>query len=204
MKNTQKVIKKVSGIATYSRLTILLTVYLIFSQAALAAVIAEGDYLVQMADSNLAVVSSGMIVRERVTLGQDEQAGIWRFEHLGNDYYKIIAPKLVMVLDSSESKKYNGVPIIIFPWHGGNNQRWKVIAKGKFYALTNQETGLALDLRGNVQRVGTVFQGYAENTSRGQLFRLTPMDKQSPPAKARDSHEKNPLVKSFSNGPAGQ
>lgn len=204
MKNSQKVIKKASGIATYFRLTILLTVYLIFPQAALAAVIAEGDYLVQMADSNLAVVSSGMTVRERVTLGQDEQAGIWRFEHLGNDYYKIIAPKQVMVLDSSESKKYNGVPIIIFPWHGGRNQCWKVIAKGEFYALTNQETGLALDLKGNVQRVGTVFQGYAETTSRGQLFRLTPMDKQSPPAKTRDSHEKNPLVKSFSNGPAGQ
>ena len=204
MKNTQKVIKKASGVAACSRLAILLTVYLIFPQAALAAVIADGDYLVQMADSNMAVVSSGMTVRERVTLGQDEQAGIWRFEHLGNDYYKIIAPRLVMVLDSSESKKYNGVPIIIFPWHGGNNQRWKVIAKGKFYALTNQETGLALDLKGNVQRVGTVFQGYAENTSRGQLFRLTPMDKQSPPAKARASHEKDPLVKSFSNGPAGQ
>lgn len=204
MKNTQKVIKKASGVAACSRLAILLTVYLIFPQAALAAVIADGDYLVQMADSNLAVVSSGMTVRERVTLGQDEQAGIWRFEHLGNDYYKIIAPRLVMVLDSSESKKYNGVPIIIFPWHGGKNQRWKVIAKREFYTLTNQETGLALDLKGNAQRVGTVFQGYAVNASRGQLFRLTPMGKQSPPAKARGSHEKNPLVKSFSNGPAGQ
>ncbi|WP_298991984.1 RICIN domain-containing protein [uncultured Desulfovibrio sp.] len=157
-----------------------------------------------MADSNLAVVSSGMTVRERVALGQNEQAGIWRFEHLGNDFYKIIAPKRAMVLDSSESKKYNGVPIIIFPWHGGKNQRWKVIAKREFYTLTNQETGLALDLKGNAQRAGTVFQGHVENTSRGQLFRLTPMDKQSPPTKARDSHEKKTLVKSFSNGPAGQ
>ena len=204
MKNTLKVIKKVSGIAAYSKLIILLTVCLIFPQTALAAIIADGDYLVQMADSNLAVVSSGMTVRERVALGQNEQAGIWRFEHLGNDFYKIIAPKRAMVLDSSESKKYNGVPIIIFPWHGGKNQRWKVIAKGEFYTLTNQETDLALDLKGNAQRAGTVFQGYVENTSRGQLFRLTPMDKQNPPTKARDSHEKKPLVKSFSNGPAGQ
>jgi len=204
MKNTLNVIKKASGIAAYSRLIILLTVCLIFPQTALAAIIADGDYLVQMADSNLAVVSSGMTVMEQVTLGQNEQSGIWRFEHLGNGYYKVIAPKLAMVLDSSESKKYNGVPIIIFPWHGGRNQRWKVIAKGEFYTLTNQETGLALDLKGNAQRAGTVFQGYVENTSRGQLFRLTPMGKQSPPTKARDSHGKNPLVKSFSNGPAGQ
>ena len=204
MKNTQKIIKEASGIAVCYSLAILLTACLIFPQHAPAAIIADGDYLVQMADSDLAAVSSGMTVRERVTLGQNEQAGIWRFEHLGNDFYKIIAPRLAMVLDSSESKKYNGVPIIIFPWHGGRNQRWKVIAKGEFYALTNQETGLALDLKGNVQRVGTVFQGHTENASRGQLFRLTPMGRQSPPAKARDGQEKEPLVKSFSNGPAGR
>ena len=203
MKNTQKVIKKASGVAACSRLAILLTVYLIFPQAALAAVIADGDYLIQMADSDLAVVSSGMTVRERVTLGQNEQTGIWRFEHLGNDNYKVIAPKLAMVLDSSESKKYNGVPTIIFPWHGAKNQRWKIIEKGEFYTLTNQETSLALDLKGNAQRAGTVFQGYAETTSRGQLFRLTPVDRQNPPATVRDSNEK-PLAKSFSNGPAGQ
>ena len=197
MKNIQRVTKKISGFAACSRLAILLTVYLIFPQAALAAVIADGDYLVQMADSNLAVVSSGMTVRERVTLGQDEQAGIWRFEHLGNDFYKIIAPKRTMVLDSSESKKYNGVPTIIFPWHGAKNQRWKIIEKGEFYKLINQETGLALDLKGNVQRVGTVFQGYTENASRGQFFRLTPI-------KVRDGQKKEPLVKSFSNDPAGQ
>lgn len=204
MKNIQKVMKKISGIAACSSLAILLTASLILPQVALAAVIADGDYLIQMADSDLAVVSSGMTVRERVTLGQNEQAGIWRFEHLGNDNYKVIAPKLAMVLDSSESKKYNGVPTIIFPWHGAKNQRWKVIEEGEFYKLINQETGLALDLKGNVQRVGTVFQGYTENASRGQLFRLTPMGKQSPPTKARDGQEKEPLVKSFSNGPAGQ
>ena len=197
MKNIQRVTKKISGFAACSRLAILLIACLIHPQVALAAVIADGDYLIQMADSDLAVVSSGMTVRERVTLGQNEQAGIWRFEHLGNDSYKVIAPKLAMVLDSSESKKYNGVPIIIFPWHGGRNQRWKVIAKGEFYTLTNQETGLALDLKGNVQRVGTVFQGYTENASRGQFFRLTPI-------KVRDGQKKEPLVKSFSNGPAGQ
>lgn len=204
MKNTQKVIKKASGIAIYFRLTILLTVYLIFPQAALAAVIADGDYLIQMADSDLTVASSGMTAREQITLGQNKQAGIWRFAHLGNDYYKVIAPKLVMVLDSSESKKYNGVPIIIFPWHGGKNQRWKVIADGEFYKLINQETSLALDLRGNVQRVGTVFQGYVKNASRGQLFRLTPVGRQSPPATASDAQKAEPIVKSFSNGPTAQ
>ena len=70
MKNIQKVMKKISGIAACSSLAILLTASLILPQVALAAVIADGDYLIQMADSDLAVVSSGMTVRERVTLGR--------------------------------------------------------------------------------------------------------------------------------------
>lgn len=204
MKTIQRVMNKILNMTACYNLTLLLIACIIFPQATLAAVIADGDYLIQMADSDLTVASSGMTAREQITLGQNEQAGIWRFAHLGNDYYKVIAPKLVMVLDSSESKKYNGVPIIIFPWHGGKNQRWKVIADGEFYKLINQETSLALDLRGNVQRVGTVFQGYAKNASRGQLFRLTQMDRQSPPATASDAQKIEPIVKSFSNGPTAQ
>lgn len=183
---------------------LVLTACVFFPQLCGAAVVADGDYLIQMADSDLAMVSSGTTMIERVTLGQNMPSGVWRFEHLGNNYYKITAPKLVMVLDSAEGKKYNGVPIIIYPWHGGKNQRWKVIAKGEFYTLINQETGLAVDLKGNAQRTGTAFQGYAENTSRGQLFRLTPKGKQNPPATSRAEPQKDSVVKSFSNGPGAQ
>lgn len=187
-----------------SALAYVLAACLLFPQLASAAVLADGDYLIQMADSDLAAVSSGSTMIERVRVGQNMPSGVWRFEHLGNNYYKIIAPKRVMVLDSAEGKKYNGVPIIIYPWHGGKNQRWKVIPKGEFYALINQETGLAVDLKGNEQRAGTVFQGYTENSSRGQLFRLTPKGKQKPPAKLPAEQDQNSAVKSFSNGPAAR
>ena len=204
MKHPHKITKMFSNAGKHCALAFVLGCCLFFPQLLNAAVIADGDYLIQMADSDLAVVSSGASVLERVSLGRDLPSGVWRFEHLGNNYYKITAPRLVMVLDSAESKKYNGVPIIIYPWHGGKNQRWKVIAKGEFYALVNQETGLALDLKGNMQRAGTVFQGYAANTSRGQLFRLTPRSKQNPPAKPRTEQTRDAAVKSFSNGPAAQ
>lgn len=204
MKHPQKISEIFSTAGKHCALAFVLACCLFFPQQPNAAVIADGDYLIQMADSDLAVVSSGASVLERVSLGRDLPSGVWRFEHLGNNYYKITAPRLVMVLDSAEGKKYNGVPIIIYPWHGGKNQRWKVIAKGECFALVNQETGLALDLKGNTQRAGAVFQGYAENTSRGQLFRLTPKGKQNPPAKPHTEQTRDAAVKSFSNGPAAR
>ena len=63
----------------------------------------------------------------------------------------MIAPKLDMVLNAKAGKKFNGVPIISFSWRGAPNQRRKLNAKGPFYALINQKTGLALDLKDNVQ-----------------------------------------------------
>ena len=150
--------------------------FMLLPGAALAAVLPDGDYLIQMADSDMAVVSSGTAPRERVSIqpGPSPQ-GVWRFEHLGNDYYKIYAMVRVMVLDSFESRHTVGVPVIIFPWHGHKNQRWKLVRKGPFFALINQETGFALDLKGNRHKAGNVFQGFPPNDSRGQLFRLTPI-----------------------------
>ena len=200
----QKTMKKQSVARILNVLVALFAVCFFFPPLAVAEVIADGDYLIQMADSDLAVVSSGITVREQVTLGKNMKAGIWHFKHLGKDYYKVTAPKRAMVLDSKESKKYNGVPIIIFPWHGGRNQRWKVIARGEFYSLINQETGLALDLKGNVQRAGSVFQGYTENSSRGQLFRLTPQSEESFAPKSPVNQEEEQPMKSFSNGPSAR
>lgn len=208
-------IKKRTAFLVQSVLLALLTACFLFSRPVLAAVLPDGDYLVQMADSDLVMFSSGYVSRERVTVGRDLQSGIWHFKHLGNDYYKITAPQKALVLDSFGSQKYLGVPIISFPWHGANNQRWKVIPKGKFYSLISQETGFAVDLKDNAQRPGGVFQGYTENSSRGQLFRLTPQNGQKPPPKTPAAQQgqppeapaiqkDEPHIKSFSNGPSDE
>ena len=171
-------------------------------QISLAAVIPSGLYLVQMADSDHTVFFSTGERPARVVLKNDSRSDIWSFEHLGNDYYRITEQSYHLVLDSFRSEKYNGVPIITFPWHGGKNQRWKVLRKGAFYSLINQETDLALDLKNNQQSRGGLFQGYTANGSRGQLFRLTPANK-SPQPRERPA-EPHDEVKSFSNGPASR
>ena len=182
---------------------LLAQISLLLPQLALCAVIPNGTYLIQMADSDNVVFFSTAESPPRVALKKHSTSAAWRFEHLGNDYFKIIEQKQYLVLDSYRSEKYNGVPIITFPWHGGKNQRWKVLAKGEYYSLINQETGLALDLKNNEQNVGGVFQGYKANGSRGQLFRLTlangaaaRREQESPPAEDQ--------IKSFSSGSAAQ
>ena len=183
--------------------TLLAHISLLLPQLALCAVIPDGTYLIQMADSDNVVFFSSAEAPPRVTLKKHSTSAAWRFEHLGNDYFKITEQKQYLALDSYRSEKYNGVPIITFPWHGGKNQRWKVLAKGAYYSLINQETGLALDLKNNEQNVGGVFQGYKANGSRGQLFRLTPASGAAARREQKSPHGDD-QIKSFSNGSAAQ
>ena len=176
---------------------------LLLPQLALGAVLPNGTYLIQMADSDHVVFHSVSETPPRVTLKNFSRSEVWSFEHLGNDYYKVTEQSYHLVLDSFRSEKYNGVPAITFPWHGGKNQRWKVIRKGEFYSLICQETGLALDLKNNQQKVGGVFQGYTANGSRGQLFRLT-LASEAQPQRGQPQKPADDQVKSFSNGPTAQ
>ncbi|MTJ91244.1 MAG: RICIN domain-containing protein [Desulfovibrio sp.] len=191
------------GLAALSKKVVRLALpFLLLPQLTLAAVIPNGLYLMQMADSAHTVFFSTGERPPRVALKKYSPSHIWSFEHLGNDYYKVTEQSYHLVLDSFRSEKYNGVPIITFPWHGGKNQRWQVIRKDEFYCLINQETGLALDLKNNQQKVGGVFQGYTANGSRGQLFRLTPLKKGE--QQEERANEPADEIKSFSNGPGAE
>lgn len=201
MNKARYTLARPAPLAAYAPLLALLC--LLLPQLVLGAVLPNGTYLIQMADSDHVVFHSVSETPPRVTLKKFSRSDVWNFEHLGNDYYKVTEQSYHLVLDSFRSEKYNGVPAITFPWHGGKNQRWKVIRKGEFYSLICQETGLALDLKNNQQKVGGVFQGYTANDSRGQLFRLTlasePQPQGQQPKKPADDQ-----VKSFSNGPTPQ
>ena len=201
MNTTKCVFASPSALAR--KATLLALLCLLLPQLALGAVIPDGTYLIQMADSDHVVFFSTAESPPRVTLKKFVRSDVWSFEHLGNDYYKVTEHRHQMVLDSCKGEKFNGVPAITYPWHGGNNQRWKVIRKGEFYSLICQETGLALDLKNNQQKVGGVFQGYTANGSRGQLFRLTLASEAQPQGK-QPKKPADDQVKSFSNGPTAQ
>ena len=190
-----------SGCAIAHRACLHALFCLLLPQLALCAVIPDGTYIVQMADSDHVVYFSTAESPPRVTLKEYSGSALWSFEHLGNDYYKITEQNHYLVLDSCRGERFNGVPIITYPWHGGNNQRWKVVRKGDFYSLINQQTELYLDLKNNNQAAGNVFQGHTANGSRGQLFRLT-LKKASQHQQTQSPADDQ--IKSFSNGPGAK
>ena len=152
-----------------------------------AAVLANGSYCIKMEGSDLQLAPSGYRQHARVVLRSASPAQPWNFTHLGNDVYRISYKSLE--LDSQESKIYNGVPIIIWPWHGGGNQRWVVRRVGKAYTLTSVYTKLAVDLKGNARQRGTVFQGYQKNNGASQRFDIVPCGSNAPQPKAVQKEE---------------
>ena len=70
--------------------TLLAHINLLLPQLAFCAVIPDGTYLIQMADSDHVVFFSTAESPPRVALKKHSTSAAWRFEHLGNDYFKII------------------------------------------------------------------------------------------------------------------
>jgi hypothetical protein len=142
-----------------------------------AAVIPNGIYIIQIAGSDMTVAATNTNKGSRLILWPYRPTATWAFKHVGNNEYIIRTNSTV--LDSSGGKRYNGVPIIIWPYHGGANQRWKIRRHGDYYSLTNVQTGLALDLKGNRRVRNNVFQGYTPHYSDGQLFTILPPNRRN-------------------------
>jgi len=49
--------------------------------------------------------------------------------------YKITSVKDGTVLDVTNSEFKSGTPVLAFPWHGGDNQRWKADMEGSGFRL---------------------------------------------------------------------
>lgn len=167
--------------ALFSTLLLGLAFLLCSPVQAAAAVLANGSYCIKMEGSQLQLAPNGYRQHARVVLAPASPHQVWKFTHLGNDVYRISYKNLE--LDSQESKIYNGVPIIIWPWHGAGNQRWIVRRAGSAYTLTSVHTKLAVDLKGNKRQTGTVFQGYQKNGADSQRFDIVPCGSNAAPQK---------------------
>lgn len=104
-----------------------------------------------------------------------------------------------------QKQKIQWVPAITFPWHGGKNQRWKVIRKGEFYSLIcpGSRAGPWSEKQ-PTKGWGCFSRSLAANGTRGQLFRL-PVARQASKAQQKPPQKPtNDQIKSFSNGPTTQ
>jgi hypothetical protein len=50
----------------------------------------------------------------------------WRAQHLADDHYRILHPSSGKVLDVAGASTQHGARVICWPWHGGDNQQFKL------------------------------------------------------------------------------
>jgi hypothetical protein len=65
----------------------------------------------------------------------------FRVEHLGSESYRVVSEYSDMVFDVAGASRASGVLIILWPWHGGPNQRFRLKQPPQ---LSNKVWGLSL------------------------------------------------------------
>jgi hypothetical protein len=91
-------------------------------------------------------------VMESSPLGQGR--GLFRVEHVSNGWHRVVSELSDMVFDVAGGSVALGAPIILWPWHGGPNQRfrlrsasWASTDAGGF-TLQAEHSGKVLDVSG--------------------------------------------------------
>ena len=76
-------------------------------------------------------------------------------------------------LDVSGGSYDDGAPVIAWPCHGGDNQRWDLAPQGGgYYTITNRQSGKCLDVTGASRDNGATVEQWSCNGA-GASFRKT-------------------------------
>ena len=74
---------------------------------------------------------------------------LFRPEHLGDGYYRLVAEHSGRVLDVAGASRDNGAPLQQWEWHGGAHQQFRLEPLGNgFYRVIARHSGLVLDVEG--------------------------------------------------------
>lgn len=98
--------------------------------------IPDGTYQVVSRSSGLALAPSGSQT-DGVSLMQTpytkSTSQLWSFVNLGNGEYEITAASSRLAMDVSGAGTADGTPAILWDYHAGSNQTWRVISTGGGY-----------------------------------------------------------------------
>ena len=103
---------------------------------------------------------------------------VFRVEHLGNGWYRIISIYSDMVFDVARASHASGASVILWPWHGGSNQRFRakdapaLSNQAWGVSLEAQHSGKVLDVAGASQSWGAPLVQWDYHGGANQLFRV--------------------------------
>ena len=140
----------------------------------------SGRYMIRQAQSKL-VMTGGWLPTKKygdgspVIIFQNENGQnkrYWRIEPLKGGEYRVMWQNTNLALDLARGERRNGVPIILWRWNGGANQRWRIVKGPHGAVFINVATGLAIDLSADDRSPRNRYQGYSPNNTRAQGFSL--------------------------------
>ncbi len=104
--------------------------------------------------------------------GKPEQ--IFTLKPVKDDFYCIMQDGSDLVFDVNGAKTTDGTSIIMHPYHGGDNQLWKIVLSedGKYVMFVSKHSGKCVDVYGATFVSGQRVHLYSANKTIAQKFVL--------------------------------
>jgi hypothetical protein len=102
---------------------------------------------------------------------------VFELDEVGNGIFRVVSEYSGMVFDVSGASMELGAPVILWPWHGGSNQRFKLLEAPRpsieawGYSLKAEHSGLVLDVFGASDEPGAPVVQWEYHGGPNQLFR---------------------------------
>lgn len=108
-------------------------------------------------------------IHQWIYYGLDNQ--LWKFEHVGDGYYKITNKYSDMVLDVQSYGTKDGANVIQYPWKTTTNQIWRLhILRDGHLSIISKNSGKVLDIKDGTTGNGGNLQQFKRRDAGSQTF----------------------------------
>ena len=143
---------------------------------------AGGRYIIRQAQSSL-LMTGGWLPNKTygngspvIIFNNDNNNRYWRIENAGGGAYRVMWRDTNLALDMAGGQNFDGAQVLLWQYHGGSNQKWRIVNGPQGASFINVGNGLALDLTADNRTPRTRYQGYRPNNTRAQGFDIISLD----------------------------
>lgn len=96
-------------------------------------------------DLNFCLQAASSKQGAKVVLGKtaaNKAEQLFTIKHVKDDYYAFILAQSDLALDAEGARMANGVSLIVHPYHGNDNQLWKILQDrdGKYFNIISKQS----------------------------------------------------------------